>query len=252
MLKLRRRAIAARSTTPDPFDRRGYVRSPITYPGYRLGKEPPNKGRTFPPEVPTQDEYKRLLTAALAPGTAASLRNYALLVVGGRGGLRCDEALSLRPKDLDLEHGRITVLHGKGDKRRVVAFDRAACESVQRWLDVRARLGFTGAEPAFCVVVGPTAGAKINGPYVRALMVQLCEKAGIDKRVSFHTLRHFYASTLLDGGAPIHFIKQMLGHSSIAITEAYADHISPSRVIEFLRNDMSWADISSGLSPKLT
>lgn len=71
-------------------------------------------------------------------------------------------------------------------------------------------------------------------------MLKRCaEVAGISKRVHVHGLRHTYASALLDAGVPIHYIRRALGHSSIAITEHYADHIHPARVLAVLA-ELEW------------
>jgi len=234
----RKRAKGLERVEPvDPFDRRGYLRSPVTY-----GTAPPNKGRKFPPEVLTPAELCALMTAAYTHSRGCGLRNQALLAIGARAGLRCAEVLALYPKDVDLEHGRIQVLHGKGNKRRVVALDPGACALVRRWTDQRRELGFDGSQPLFCVMVGPTRGLALNAPYVSEQIKSWARYAGIEKRVHFHGLRHSYASYLLDSGVPIHFIKRMLGHSSIAITEHYADHISPSRVIELL-HALEWPSL---------
>ena len=71
--------------------------------------------------------------------------------------------------------------------------------------------------------------------YVRELLHKLGAKASIDKRCNPHCLRHSYASWLMDQGVPIHHIRRMLGHSSIAVTERYADHINPAAVLEEVR-----------------
>ncbi len=235
----RGRASAAARRPVSPFDRRGYVRSPITYPSYRRGVSPPNKGLRFPPEVLTPEEVFRLL-AACDFGRYAATRNRALVIVGARAGLRCSEALSLYPKDVDLDRGRINVLRAKGRKHRVVAIDPGAAAVIRQWMDERSQLGFDGRHPVFCVMRGPSAGLTLNYPYVRALMKRLGQEAGIEKRVHYHGLRHTYASYLLDKGAPIHFIKRMLGHSSIAITEHYADHIGDASVLNFLLREVEW------------
>lgn len=232
--------------TPDPFDRRGYYRSPVTFPAYRLGKPPANKGRKFPPEVLTPREVYALIDAC--GRGPAGLRNRALIMVGWRGGLRCAEALDLLPKDVDLERGRIQVLHGKGDQDRIVPFDPAACALLQRWLQTRRQIGLTGRHPVFAVISEPTKGKRLHDAYVRELMKKLAERAGIEKRVHFHGLRHSYASYLLDEGVPIHYIKRVLGHSSIAVTERYADHVNPSSVIEAVRG-IYWP--SPGLAGRL-
>lgn len=219
--------------TPDPFDRRGYYRSVVTIPATHKGRPPANKGRKYPPEVLTAEEVYALI-AACGRG-ACGKRNRAMIMVGWRAGLRVNEVLELRPKDVDLTLGRIQVLHGKGDKSRVVPIDPAACAVIQQWLDARAKLGVTGSQPLFCVVAKPTTGERLHNVQVRVMMIALGRKAGIEKRVHFHGLRHTYASYLMDRNVPIHYIRRVLGHSSIAITERYCDHINPAEVLEHVR-----------------
>jgi len=219
---------------PEPrYDRRGYYRSPVTLPAYRLGQPSPVKGRRFPPEPLTPEEVWRLIDAC-GRGLAGR-RNRALIVVMWRGGLRVSEALALAPKDVDLERGRVAVLHGKGDKSRTVALDPGACAIIERWILERRGLELGSRAPLFCVISHPTAGEPLNSSYVRELLHKLAERAGVDKRVHPHGLRHSYASFLMDQGVPIHHIRRMLGHSSIAVTERYADHINPAAVLEEVR-----------------
>lgn len=211
-------------------DRRGYLRSPITMPEYRLGRRPDNAGLTFPAEPLTPEEAFALVDAC--GDGAAARRNRALIVMYWRTGLRCQEALDLYPKDVDLYNGRVAVLHGKGDRRRVVAIDRAGAAIVGLWERERREIGLNGTQPYFCVLQGPTAGRGLGDAYVRDLFKKLGKRAGIEKRVHPHGLRHTYASYLLDRGVPIHHIRRMLGHGSLAVTERYADHLNPAAVLE--------------------
>src|SRR3954465_13694111 len=92
-------------------------RSPVTYPDYRRGKPPANKGKKYPPEPLTDEEVFALLDAC-SPRSATGLRHRALIVVLWRAGLRISEALALYPKDVDVAGRTIRVLHGKGDQHR--------------------------------------------------------------------------------------------------------------------------------------
>lgn len=219
-----------RPAVPD-LDRRGYPRSPCTRPEYRKGKPNPWKGRTHPAEPPTPAEMWRVINAC-SRTRPTGRRDAALIMVYWRAGLRCAEGLALRPKDLDLERGRITVLCGKGKKRRVVAFDLQACEFVADWMDYRAGRGFDGSHTVFPVMNGPTKGLELGSAYVRQMLVQLQHKTELEKRLRPHALRHAYASYLLEQGVPIHHIQKMLGHSNVATTMRYADHLNPHTVIE--------------------
>ena len=108
-----------------------------------------NKGLKFAPEVYDPDEMERLLrtTSLRAP---TGIRNRALLVMGYRAGLRCAEALALKPKDVDFKTGAIRILEGKGRKPRTVGIDNGALAVVQRWIDKRKELGFMGRQRLFC------------------------------------------------------------------------------------------------------
>lgn len=224
--------------TPEPtLDRRGYKRSPVTVPSYRRGQPSRNKGKRFPIEPPTPAEVYALIDAC--ERTATGRRNQAIVRTFWRTGLRCSELLALLAKDIDLENGTVTVLHGKGNKRRVVAIDPEACWWLRAWEAERVELGLRRDQAYFPVLNGPTRGEPLHDAYLRELLKMLAAKAGIDKRIHPHCLRHAYASYLLDMDMPIHFIKQMLGHTSIAITEKYADHVNPARVLRAMRG-MEW------------
>ena len=139
--------------------------------------EPWNKGRRLPPEPLSVDEMTRLIKqpSRRAP---TGIRNRALLVLLYRGGLRCSEALALRPKDLDVDAGTVRVLHGKGDKARLVGLDSGAMAIIQVWVDKRASLGFNGRQRLICTLKGKP----VSSRYVRGLLPRLAAKAGIEKR----------------------------------------------------------------------
>jgi site-specific recombinase XerD len=191
---------------------------------------PANKGKRYPAEVLTPDEVRRLLRI---PSTRAptGIRNRALITVLYRSGLRCAEALALQPKDIDRKAGSLRVLHGKGDKSRTVGMDPEAFAVLERWLDVRAARGINGRAAVFCTLHGqPLAAA-----YVRVLLPRLGRKAGIEKRVHPHGLRHTLAAELRAEGKDIGVISKQLGHESIATTARYLDHVAPAAVIEAMR-----------------
>ena len=215
-------------------------RSYITLPGYRKGQKPLNFGKTYPPEVLTRDEVMRLLAACSEnPNAAAAVRNRALIAVLYRSGLRCAEALALQPKDIDLNIGTITVLHGKGDQRRTVGVDAQALELVQRWMDRRRELGVPAGSPVFCTV-RENAGAAMYGSYLRDALKQLAKRARIDKRVHPHGLRHTHASELARENVPLHVIRRQLGHADLATTARYVDHLTPWEVIDAIRARPQW------------
>lgn len=210
--------------------------SKVTEKGYHLGREPANKGKTYPPEILTPDEVRSLIHAA-SGRAPTGIRNRALIATLYRGGLRISEALDLFPKDVDLDSGTVTILHGKGDHRRTVGLDPGTVSMVARWVDVRAGLGVNGRRKLFCTL----AGDRLKASYVRGLLPRLATRAGIEKRVHAHGLRHTLAYELMQEGVPVPIIQRQLGHASLATTAVYLDHIAPLDVIEAGRQrDEDW------------
>jgi site-specific recombinase XerD len=186
-----------------------------------------------PAEILTAAELGALLAACGSGSTG--LRNRALLVVLWRAGLRCSEALALRPVDVDFSGGCIRVLHGKGDRARTVGVDGQALEVVRAWLGVREALGV--ASPwLFCT----RRGGRVSDRYVRALTARLAQQAGIEHRCHPHGLRHTHAVELRKEGWDVPLISRQLGHSSIATTETYLNHLHPQEVIDRARSRV-WA-----------
>jgi len=218
--------------TPDVrLGRNGRALSKGTAKGYRAGQKAPNAGKRFPAEILTPDEARALIQAC-SNRSPTGIRNRALLVMMYRGGLRVSEALALRPKDIDSEEGTVTILHGKGDKRRMIGLDAGAFAVIERWIERRARLGFSGRDPLFCTLQG----RQLHATYVRQLLPRLAKKAGIDKRVHPHGLRHTYAYELaVSEGRPLPVVQAALGHTSLMTTDRYVSHIAPVEVIETMR-----------------
>ena len=112
----------------------------ITDPGYRRGQSPANKGKSYPAEVLTPEEVRSML-AQCSTTSSYGLRHRALITLLYRTGLRLGEALALALKDLDVAAGSVTVLHGKGDRRRTVGIDPGAIRVVDAWVERRRALG---------------------------------------------------------------------------------------------------------------
>jgi len=228
----------------------GRRRSAITLPGYRLGMKPANAGQKYPAEVLSRDEVAQLLAACSRRGPTG-LRNRALIVVMWRAGLRLGEALALRVKDVDLDAGTIAVLHGKGDKRRIVGLDPQAGAVVEAWADRRRELGIGATAPLFCTISGDTRGGPLSGAYVREALKLLARKAGIEKRVHPHGLRHTHASELAREGVPVHVIRRQLGHYSLETTARYIDHLTPMDVIEAMQEREWLSHVPAPPEPEL-
>lgn len=193
--------------------------------------ESANKGKRYPAEILTDAEVHGLIKAC-SRRAPTGVRNRALIVMLYRGGLRLSEALALMPKDLDEEAGTVRILNGKGAKARTIGLDPAAFVFIQRWLDVRHKRGINGKARLFCTLRGQT----LDSSYVRHLFRRLGEKVGIEKRVHPHGLRHTHAAQLAMEGCPLNLIQQQLGHSSLATTSRYLEHIAPQQLIETMRH----------------
>ena len=198
--------------------------------GHQAGDPATNAGRKFPAEPLTPDEVAALIGGCSAR-SRIGIRNRALLTLLYRSGLRISEALALRPSDVDLRRHTCRVLHGKGDKATVRGFHPTATDALARWIDTRKALGLRNG-PLFCTLDG----APLQAPYVRNLLGRLADKAGIDKRVHPHALRHTFADELRAAGMDVVVISKLLGHSSIAVTSRYLDHLTNHQAVTALES----------------
>ncbi len=188
---------------------------------------PSNRGMRFHPEILTDTEVQALIRAC-SRRAPTGLRNRAIIVTLYRGGLRVSEALALHPKDLDPAAGSIRVLDGKGGKARTVGIDAGAMAVIEQWLRVRPN---RPKAPLFCTLKG----TRLSPAYVRKMLPRMAARAGIEKRVHAHGLRHTHAAQLASEGVPINVISRQLGHANIGTTSRYLDHISPTQIIETMR-----------------
>lgn len=178
----------------------------------------PTRGKLMPPEVFTEDEVRALIRACSTRGVTGH-RNRALLAVLWRTGVRISEALELRPHDVDFKNGTVRVRLGKGLKpRTTVLSDLDVLPLVERWLEERGKLQAVGqGAPLFCTLKGtPT-----DPSYARHLLPRLAKRAGLERRVHPHGLRHTHAADLALAGVPVLAIQQQLGHHSLTTTASY-------------------------------
>jgi site-specific recombinase XerD len=190
---------------------------------------PTNYGKKFPSEILTREEARALL---YAPSSRAptGIRNRAIIAAMYGAGLRVQETLDLRPSNINVDECSIRVLHGKGDEARTVGIDEGALLHVVRWLDLRRVLRIK-SKLLFCTLDG----GQVSQRYVRAMLVRMADRAGIDKRVHPHGLRHTHACELDANGFTVVEIQQQLGHSNLNTTAIYLNHISPSARIAKIR-----------------
>jgi site-specific recombinase XerD len=183
-----------------------------------------NRGLTLPPEPLTTDEARRLVYAP-SKRAPSGVRNRALLALLWRSALRSSEACTLAVADVDLAAGRVRVLHGKGDRMRVVPLDAGAGDLVSAWLETRRALRVPAKAPLFCSISRGSKGRPVSARYVRSMVKRLAERVGIERRVHPHGLRHTRALELLDEGAPLRVIQRLLGHRRPSTTDEYLRRI---------------------------
>ncbi len=160
------------------------------------------------------------------------VRNRALIAVLWRCGLRIGEALALAPKDFDPDSGTLVVQRGKGGKRRVVGVDAGTVALVGRWLEVRRKRHIPNGGPLFCSL----AGRPVDASYIRHMLPRLARKAGIERRVHAHGLRHAFAVDMVRSGAPLYVVRDALGHASVATTQVYLTRVGAHEAVDAMRN----------------
>jgi integrase/recombinase XerC len=163
------------------------------------------------------------------PGDAVALRDRALVELLYGAGLRVGEALALDVRDLDLLAREVRVM-GKGRKERSVPLPEAAREALGAWLAARRRPGYQ-AEPLFVSLAGGRPGRRLGERAARRLLARRAAAAGVAGRVHPHRLRHSYATHLLDMGADLREIQELLGHASLSTTQRYLA-VSAERLFE--------------------
>lgn len=175
--------------------------------------EAPRAGRNLP-DVLTTEEIDRII-ATTDTATIKGRRDSAMLEVLYSCGLRVSELTSLRLCDLFFGEGYIRVI-GKGDKQRLVPVSSVARAKIQIYLDDRRRID-TDDDTVFL----NNRGHRLTRVMVFTILRQAALRAGIAKRISPHTFRHSFATHLLEGGADIRQVQELLGHESILTTEIY-------------------------------
>lgn len=198
-------------------------------------KAKPKKSTKLPPEVYTPLEIRQLITAC-GKRSSSGLRNAALIATLFGTGLRISEALALKPVDVDLVAGTVRVIHGKGDKFRVVALDSDCQATLEIWLQRRKAIGLNGREPIFCNISKNVFGGSIKDSYIRVMLPRLGKRAGINKRIHAHGMRHSLAAQMSSEGTILTTISSQLGHSSVAVTDKYLQKVSAHKLVEAMRS----------------
>lgn len=186
----------------------------------------PSKRKRFSlPEVLNDDERQRLLKQ---PNRRyrSGLRNHCMMRLMINLGLRCSEVLNIELRDVDLTSGKLLVRQGKGSKDRLLWIGADDLALIQKWRERRPE----NATTLFCTLQGK----RINSRYVRTMVARYAKKAGIERRVHPHLLRHSFASDLYRQSRDIRLIQRVLGHASISTSQIYV-HLGDSEVEQALK-----------------
>ena len=169
---------------------------------------------------------KALEVRAQEEESASSLRDLALVEVLYGSGIRISELVGLDLGDIDRQRSTIKVM-GKGSKERIVPIGQPALTAVDNWIN-NARAELVSEASGSALFIG-SRGKRIDQRVARSVVYQAMEAIGSDKKLGPHTLRHSAATHLLEGGADLRTVQEILGHSSLATTQIYT-HVSQERI----------------------
>jgi integrase/recombinase XerD len=179
---------------------------------------PPTAPRRLPKAI-SLDEVERLLDAAGYAGTSLAVRDRALLELLYATGARISEAVGLAVDDVDLAD-RTVLLTGKGGKQRRVPLGSYAARAVQAYL-VQARPGLAAAGRGTPTLFLNSRGGPLSRQSAWVVLRTAAERAGLHAGISPHTLRHSFATHLMEGGADVRVVQELLGHASVTTTQIY-------------------------------
>lgn len=209
------------------------LRSLYRFLGSRgLARENPLTGLSNPkqdrpqPKFLNQDQAAELMEATAASQVEA-LRDAALVELLYGSGLRISEALSLKVNDLDPGSGLVRVL-GKGNKPRLAPLSQSAIQALNIYLRERPGLDPGGREQA--LFLGKR-GQPLQRKQADRIIKSMCLAAGLPQKISAHALRHSFATHLLDAGADLRAVQELLGHARLSTTQRYT-HLSLARLME--------------------
>ncbi|HEY2296028.1 MAG TPA: tyrosine recombinase XerC [Thermoanaerobaculia bacterium] len=198
------------------------------------GVRTPKVPKTLPRHL-RPGEVERLIEAPEGEGPLV-LRDRAILELLYAAGLRVSELVGLDWPDVDLPARMVRVM-GKGSKERMVPFGRPAAAALRAWLEVWDTLRNLSAEASDDgqpVFLG-NKGKRLGGRDVRRVIDRWVDQAAVARGVHPHTLRHTFATHLLEGGADLRAIQELLGHSSLSTTQKYT-HLEVDRLLSVYRD----------------
>ena len=190
------------------------AREGLTAEDVSSGIGTPRADRALPKAL-SVEQVERLVGAPVGE-EARALRDRAMLELLYGAGLRITELIMLDVDDVD-DAERLVRVHGKGDKQRLVPYGEVAGRALERWL-VGGRPDLAPGTPALFV---NARGDRLSRQGVWKIVRHHAERVGLGEKVSPHTLRHSFATHLLDGGADVRAVQELLGHASVTTTQVY-------------------------------
>lgn len=193
------------------------------------GLRGPRREKRLPHFLAANDVTKLVGAPATTPLGA---RDRAMLETLYSAGLRVGELVGLNLDDLDLDGGVLTV-RGKGKKERLALIGRPAADAVRTWLVDRGALEAAAGKPSTALFLNRF-GRRLTTRSVARMLEKYLAQTGLDPRTSPHTLRHTFATHLLDAGADIRSVQELLGHRSLGTTQVYT-HVTTNRLHDSYR-----------------
>jgi integrase/recombinase XerC len=167
-----------------------------------------------------------LHTRSMEDQSPSNIRDVAMVETLYGTGIRVSELVGLNLGDLDRARNTIRVI-GKGDKERIVPIGQPALRAIDRWLN-EARTELSSSQSGEALFLG-SRGKRIDPRVVRQVVYEAMQALGSNKKMGPHALRHSAATHLLEGGADLRTVQEILGHSSLATTQIYT-HVSEERI----------------------
>jgi integrase/recombinase XerC len=178
------------------------------------------------PSIFREKEVTALIGDRPQAGDRAGFRDRAIVETLYSSGLRISELVALNWTDLDLEMGLLRVRHGKGNKERIVPIGEPALDAMDAW-----RRNMPADKGNNAPIFTNLRGGRITTRSVELIVARRLARSGVANRITPHGLRHSFATHLLDHGADLRSIQEMLGHSSLTTTQRYT-HVSVNRLKE--------------------
>ena len=179
-------------------------------------------------------EEMMALLDSIKTDTDLGIRNRAMLELMYASGLRCSEVVNLKVTDIDY-HRQVLLIHGKGGKDRYVPYHDYAKEVLEEYLDSARYALMTNAKEEHTYVFVNARGNKMTNRGIQNIVDRICQEYDPTKKIHPHTFRHSFATHLLNAGADLRTVQELLGHANLSTTQIYT-HISDDHLKQVYQN----------------